>query len=86
MSTVATPFIPQTALIRTADLSGDLAFGGMKLLRCQSDPAALNNFQAQRYEFQFELARRHMITGATLALKGAPGHYRITATVHPTLR
>jgi uncharacterized protein YfeS len=80
------PVIPRTSYIRTEDIPPDPLFGGMRIVRCQTDEAALENYRAGTYEFQTEQAKRHVIHGAVLGLKGSPGGYRVTAMTHPSLR
>ncbi|MGQ4620027.1 hypothetical protein [Nocardia sp. R7R-8] len=80
------PMIPQTKLIPHEDIPSDPLFKGLKIVRYQSDEAARRAYDGNRYDFQHELEKRHMIRGVTLALKGAETDYRISATMHPTLR
>lgn len=80
------PIIPQTQLVPDSKISPDPAFGGLKIVRYQTDAAARAMYDGHQFEFQHELAKRHMFHGATLALKGAYPNYRITAMLHPTLR
>jgi hypothetical protein len=83
---VATPEIPaHDKLIPIGDLSEDPKFKGLRIVRYQSDSTARTAYSTQRFEFQHEPQKRHEITGATLALKGASSKYRLVATVHPTL-
>lgn len=83
---MATPEIPaHDKLIPIGDLSEDPKFKGLRIVRYQSDPTARTAYSTQRFEFQHEPQKRHEITGATLALKGASSKYRLVATVHPTL-
>ncbi|WP_410819112.1 hypothetical protein [Micromonospora sp. 050-3] len=80
------PVIPKTTLVPNSKISVDDKFGGLRLLRYQSNAEERAIYEAFRYEFQHEMAKRHMIHGAVLALKGASPNYRITAMLHPTLR
>lgn len=80
------PVIPQVRLIPDADIPGDPRFEGLKIVRFQSNPDAQEAYLNNRYEFQHELSKRHLINGSTLSLKGANPHYRITTLMHPTLR
>lgn len=80
------PLIPQTKLIPNDQITPDPDFGGLKIVRYQSDEAARDAFSSNRFEFQHEQAKRHVISGVTVSLKGADQHYRITAMMHPTLR
>jgi hypothetical protein len=80
------PVIPTSKLIPNSEIPGDDKFSGLKIVRFQSDKKAQEAFLASRYEFQHELGRRHEIRGVVLSLKGASRRYRITATIHPTLR
>ncbi|MFG2343994.1 hypothetical protein [Streptomyces phaeochromogenes] len=79
------PVIPTSTLIPDSAIPGDEKFG-LKIVRFQSDKKAQEEFLGSRYEFQHEIGRRHKVPGVVLALKGAPPNYRITATIHPTLR
>jgi uncharacterized protein YfeS len=80
------PVIPRTDYIRTEDIPADPLFEGMRIVRCQTDDEARENYRASRYEFQMEQAKRHVIHGVVLGLKGSPGGYRVTAMTHPSLR
>ena len=80
------PTIPQKKMIPTKDIKPDPEFQGLRIVRYQTNDEARRAFSNNEFEFQFESAKRHVIAGTTLCLKGAPGHYRITATIHPTLR
>src|SRR5687768_10389724 len=80
------PLIPQTKLIPDSDVPADKNFGNLRIVRYQTDAAARDAYSANQYEFQHEQAKRHVINGAILSLKGASPHYRITAMMHPTLR
>jgi len=81
------PSIPKkSALIATDDIPRDTDFGGLKLLRYQTDDAARSQYANSAYEFQHESAKRHEISGVTLALKGAKSRYRLVAMMHPSLR
>ncbi|MFF4625742.1 hypothetical protein [Nonomuraea jabiensis] len=80
------PMIPQTKLVPNDKIVGDPSFHSLKIVRYQSDEDARSTYDANRYEFQHELAKRHIIPGAVLALKGAYPNYRLTAMLHPTLR
>jgi uncharacterized protein YfeS len=80
------PMIPRTTYIQTTDIQQDSLFGDLRIVRCQTDDQAREYYAANRYEFQAEQAKRHVIHGVVLALKGDPGRYRITAMTHPTLR
>ncbi len=84
---MTTPLIPSLQkLIPLAEIPKDPKFHGIRIVRVQSDPDALAAYNEQRYDFQHEPAKRHMISGATLSLKGAPSKYRLVAVIHPTLR
>jgi hypothetical protein len=84
---MATPLIPsRQKLIPLAEVPTDSKFHGIHMVRVQSDSSAMSFYNDQRYEFQHEPAKRHMISGATLSLKGAPSKYRLVALIHPTLR
>ncbi|MGV0157133.1 hypothetical protein ACSW29_27720 [Rhodococcus sp. GB-02] len=80
------PTIPQRRMIQNTDIKPDPDFGGLKIVRYQTDGDAQKAYINNEYEFQHEAAKRHIINGVTLSLKGSPGRYRITATIHPTLR
>ncbi|GAA1534652.1 hypothetical protein [Kribbella lupini] len=80
------PLIPQTKLVPDDKIPADPAFGGLKIVRYQSDASARSQYDQNQYEFQHELSKRHMIPGTTLSLKGAHPHYRIAAMSHPNLR
>lgn len=80
------PVIPQVHLLPDTEIPGDPKFKGLKIVRFQSNPDARDAYLNNRFEFQHELSRRHLINGATLSLKGASPHYRITTLMHPTLR
>lgn len=80
------PLIPQTKLIPNTQLLPDQNFAGLKIVRYQSDQIAREAFSSNQFEFQHELAKRHIIAGVTLSLKGADQHYRISAMMHPSLR
>jgi hypothetical protein len=73
-------------LITAAQIPQDPDYGGLRIVRYQTDEEARTRFSNSEYEFQHEPARRHVLQGVTLALKGAPSDYRVVATVHPTLR
>lgn len=79
------PLIPRETLIRTEEIPADERFGGLRIVRCQSDANAMEAYRASRYEFQNEHARRHVIHGAVLAVKGDSQNYRIAAMTHLTL-
>jgi hypothetical protein len=83
---VTIPSIPQTKMIPTKDIKPDPNFHDLKIVRYQTDDSARKAFSNNEFEFQHEAAKRHVINGVTLSLKGAPGHYRVTVTIHPTLR
>lgn len=80
------PVIPRQKYIPLEDIPKDEAYAGLRIVRCQSDAAAGEAYAASRYEFQTEQAKRSIIPGVMLTLKGAPGRYRIAAMMHPTLR
>ncbi|MGK8559543.1 hypothetical protein [Nocardia gipuzkoensis] len=80
------PMIPQTTLIPHHEIPSDETYQGLKIVRYQTDPAARQAYDANQYEFQHELDKRHMIRGVTLALKGSDTDYRISATMHPSMR
>ncbi|MBQ1065244.1 hypothetical protein [Micromonospora sp. D75] len=80
------PTFPQTKLLADDAIPEDKDFGGLRIVRYQTDPKAQVAVAQNQYEFQHELGKRHMIHGVVLALKGAKPNYRITATMHPTLR
>lgn len=80
------PMIPNTPLIPDTKIPQDENFDGLKIVRFQGDKVAREAFLAGRYEFQQDIGRHHIVKGAVLARKGAAPNYRITATVHPTLR
>lgn len=73
-------------LIPTPEIPRDAEFGGLRIVRFQTQEKVRQRFANGEYEFQHEPAKRHVIAGVTLALKGAPEHYRVVATLHPTLR
>lgn len=73
-------------LVTTPEIPPDQKYGGVRIVRYQTDPVARETYTNGDYEFQHEPAKRHVITGTTLALKGAPAAYRVVATIHPTLR
>lgn len=79
------PFIPQSHLIPDSEIPGDPRFGGMKIVRCQTDAAARDAYAANRYEFQHDQLKRWAIQGTVLSLSGASSKYRITASLHLTL-
>ncbi|WP_024875939.1 DNA sulfur modification protein DndB [Saccharomonospora piscinae] len=79
------PFIPRETLLRTDEIPTDEKFGGMRIVRCQSDTGAMEAFTGNRYEFQAEQAKRHVIPGTVLAVKGSPQNPRVTAMTHLTL-
>lgn len=83
---MSNPMIPRVNYIRTGEVPQDPVFGGLRIVRCQTDDEANANYTASRYEFQIEQAKRHVIHGVVLSLKGDRGRYRITAMTHPTLR
>ncbi|ABS02331.1 hypothetical protein [Kineococcus radiotolerans] len=83
---MAIPSIPKNQLIPNDQIPRSDLFGGLRIVRYQADPAACDAFNQNRYEFQWEQEERHVIPGATLAVKGAPSNYRITAMIHPTLK
>lgn len=78
--------IPRVDYIRTDEIPRDQDFFGLRIVRCQTDEEARTNFAANRYEFQTEQAKRHIVHGVVLSLKGDRSHYRVTAMAHPTLR
>lgn len=83
---MSNPMIPRIDYIRTHDIPQDPVFSRLRIVRCQTDQEARANFAANRYEFQIEQAKRHVIHGVVLSVKGDRSHYRITAMAHPTLR
>lgn len=80
------PFIPQTKLIPNSQIAQDPKFGGLRIVRCQTDDTARNAYSRKEYEFQHEHAKRHVIDGVVVSLKGSAERYRIAAMMHPTLR
>ena len=80
------PVIPRTTYIPTVSVPQDPLFGGLRIVRCQTDDEAREHYAASRYEFQAEHAKRHVIHGVVLGVKGDRNRYRITAMTHPTLR
>jgi DNA-sulfur modification-associated len=82
---MSNPMIPRTEYVRTDTIPQDATFGGLRIVRCQTDPEAAKNFTASRYEFQTEQNKRHEIRGVVLALKGDRHNYRYTAMTHLTL-
>jgi hypothetical protein len=83
---VTLPLIPQTQLIPDAKINTDPGYGGLKIVRYQTDEEARNDYLSNRYEFQHEQAKRNMIPGVVLSRSGAYPRYRITAMMHLTLR
>ena len=81
-----TPQITNLKLIPLSEVPRASDFLSMRIVKCYEDEAARNNVEQNRFEFQHELEKRHMIRGAVLSLKGSASQYRIAATVHPTLR
>jgi hypothetical protein len=80
------PTFPKNQLVPDEKIPQDPTYGGLRIVRYQSDPEAQAAYGQNQYEFQHELGKRHMIHGAILALKGAKPYYRITVMLHPTLR
>jgi hypothetical protein len=80
------PMIPQTTLVSMNEITSDPEYKGMKIVRYQTNTDERQAVDGNRYEFLHELDKRHMIRGVTLALKGSEQDYRITATMHLTLR
>ena len=84
--TMTLPLIPQTQLIPDHKINTDPGYGGLKIVRYQSDEEARGAYLANRYEFQHEQAKRNMIPGVVLSRSGAYPHHRITAMMHLSLR
>jgi hypothetical protein len=80
------PLIPQTQLIPDSKINTDPEYGGLKIVRYQSDEEARKAYLANQYEFQHEPAKRNAITGVVLSRSGAAKRPRITAMTHLTLR
>ncbi|GAA3040756.1 hypothetical protein GCM10010464_00380 [Pseudonocardia yunnanensis] len=80
------PTFPQINLIPDSTIPENEEFGGLRIVRYQTDPKAQTAIIQNQYEFQHDLGKRHLIQGVVLALKGAKPRYRVTATLHPTLR
>ena len=78
------PFISQQTLINTSEIPEDQTYGGLRIVRTNSNEKARENFENRRYRFQHESEKRHSIRG-TLCLKGAEGGYRICLSLHPSL-
>jgi hypothetical protein len=86
------PVMPKTkpTLLPTDSIPSDPAYFGLRVVRCQSDPAALEAVTGLRYEFQHQPADYTPLK-ATLCLKGALGleksrRDRLVAVIHPTLK
>lgn len=82
---MSTPFITQQQLVSTVDIPEDDTYGGLRIIRVNSEAEARDNFENRRYRFQHELEKRHVIRGM-LCLKGGEGGYRICLALHPSLR
>jgi hypothetical protein len=83
---MATPIPARDKFIPRSVIPKDEQFNGLRIVRCQSDPEALDAYNNLRYEFQHEQPKLHEILGVTLALKGAASRYRVVAVIHPTIR
>lgn len=81
------PKIPKTSLILNEQIPADDQYEGLRILRCQSDADAAENFSQNRYQFQHEPANYTPLK-ATLCKKGAVenGKARIVVLVHPNLQ
>lgn len=74
--------------IFTDAVTKDESFGGLRIVRTQSDQEAMTAFLQHAYEFQSPMAGYSALR-ATLSRKGfvgANGKPRIVVTVHPTLK
>ncbi|MGW4129850.1 DNA sulfur modification protein DndB [Amycolatopsis japonica] len=80
------PMIPQAQLIPDGKIGTDADYGGLKIVRYQTDQNARETYQANRFEFQHEQARRNTIPGVVLSRSGADPLHRITAMMHLSLR
>ena len=81
-----TPNLPKHRLISLADVEQAADFMAMRIVKACDDPKLWENVDQNRYEFQHEPEKRHMLKGVVLSLKGSALQYRISVTVHPTLR
>src|SRR5260221_706329 len=76
--------IPNEKLTLTADIPPTADYGGLKLLRLQSDEAARTKYLASRFVCQHEFEKYNVVK-ATLTRKGVVHKYRICATLHVQL-
>jgi hypothetical protein len=80
------PNIPKQAeIIKNEDIQQEDEYQGLRIIRCQTDQKANENFMQRRYQFQYELADRTEFR-CVLSRKGAPTGYRLVATVHPSMK
>ncbi|HYH79473.1 MAG TPA: hypothetical protein VEX86_06740 [Longimicrobium sp.] len=82
--------IPRPELIRTAAISPDPVYQGLRIVRCQTDEMAEKHYSNNRYEFQHLPADYTPVT-AVLCHKGAVGQMfgergRVVAMLHPNLK
>ena len=81
------PNIPVSSkLLPDAAIAPDSHFMGLKVVHYQSNDKDRARYDANGYEFQFAIGTHHVVPGTTIALKGSPLHYRLTATMHLTLK
>jgi hypothetical protein len=84
---MASRTIPKSPkLIPLGEIPKDPVFHGLRVVHYQTDDKAAEAFEARQYEFQHRSAELHEIRGVTVALQGAADGYRLTASIHCTLR
>ena len=84
---VTIPTIPTSKKqIPDQNIPCDPSFNGLRIVHFQNDPDVRALFESNTYEFQHKIGTHHVIPRVTMALKGAEPHYRLTATMHLTLK
>ena len=79
-------FVPiNDSIIQNDSIPTDKNYQDIKIIRCQSNPEELENFRANRYQFQHEPTERTPFK-CVLSRKGFEPNYRIIATVHPSMK
>lgn len=83
---MVSPSIPQQLeLIENRDIQQEKDYQDLRIIRCQTDQKANENFMTRRYQFQYEWADRTELR-CVLSRKGTPKGYRLVATVHPSMK
>ena len=82
---VTAPKIAKQRLLQTADVPRDTNYGGLRIVRYQSDSTVQKTYDHARYQFQHQ-REAYSLMRAVLSRKGTPPTYRFVVTLHPTLR